>query len=161
MKNYLQNLFIIILLLICQLSIGIIFPSLNLIPDLILIFIIVKAIITGSRNAMVYGFSGGLLQDAFLGSFIGIFTPIKTAAAFLAGLLSRSFFPENLLVPPLGVFAATIIHEFLYLLLKESYLFNANFLVLFKDMILPLAALNALIGFFFYLVYYIWGRRNI
>lgn len=160
MKNYLQKLIFIVLLLICQLSLGIIFPSLNLIPDFILIFIILNAIVTGSRNAMVYAFTGGILQDAFLGSFIGIFTPVKTAVAFLAGLLSKRFFPENLLIPPIGVFAATIIHEFLYLMLKESYLFNTNYLDLFKDIILPLAALNALIAFFAYLAYYIWGGRN-
>jgi len=138
---------------------AVIFPSINLIPDFILIFIILNALITGSKNAMIYAFSGGLLQDAFLGSFIGIFTPIKTALAFLAGLLSRRFFPENLLIPPFAVFAATILHEVVYLLLKENYLFSADYLQLFKNFILPLAALNALISFFFYLVYYIWGRR--
>lgn len=159
MKNYLQKLIFIIFLLICQLFLAIIFPSLNLVPDFILIFVILNAIVTGSRNAMIYGFTGGILQDAFLGSFIGIFTPVKTAVAFLAGLLSKRFFPENLLIPPIGVFAATIIHEFLYLMLKESYLFNTNYLDLLKDIILPLAALNALIAFFAYLAYYIWGGR--
>ncbi len=161
MKRYLKNIFILILLLVCQLSISIIFPTLKLIPDFILIFIVIRAIVLGSKDAMVYGAIGGLMQDAFLNSFLGIFTPVKTAVAFLAGLLSGSFFPENLLIPPLGVFMATIIHELLYLLLKENYLFAANYIDLFKEIILPLAALNALITFFVYLFYFIWGRWDL
>lgn len=161
MKKYLTNILILAFLLICQLSISTIFPSLKLIPDFILIFIVIKAIILGSKDAMVYGAIGGLMQDAFLNSFLGIFTPVKTAVAFLAGLLSGRFFPENLLVPPLGVFAATVVHELLYLLLKENYLFAANYVVLLKEIIFPLAALNALITFFIYLILFFWGRWDL
>lgn len=161
MRKYLFNISVLIFLLICQLSIAIIFPSLKLIPDFILIYVVVRAIIFGAKDAMIYGAIGGLLQDVFLASFIGLFTPVKTAIAFLAALLSGRFFPENLLVPPLGVFMATIVHELLYLLLKENYLFTANYLVLIKEIILPLAALNALITFFAYLVYFLWGRWDI
>lgn len=161
MRKYLFNISVLIFLLICQLSIAIIFPSLKLIPDFILIYVVVRAIIFGAKDAMIYGAVGGLLQDVFLASFIGLFTPVKTAIAFLAALLSGRFFPENLLVPPLGVFMATIVHELLYLLLKENYLFTANYLVLIKEIILPLAALNALITFFAYLVYFLWGRWDI
>jgi rod shape-determining protein MreD len=110
---------------------------------------------------MIYGAFGGLFQDVFLTSFIGLFTPVKTAVAFLAALLSGRFFPENLLIPPLGVFMATVVHELLYLLLKENYLFAANYLVLIKEIILPLAALNALITFFVYLIYFLWGGWDI
>ena len=161
MKKYLFNLLILIFLLICQLSIAIIFPSLEIIPDFILIYIVIRAIIYGAKDAMIFGASGGLLQDVFLNSFIGLFTPVKTAVAFLAALLAGRFFPENLLIPPLGVFMATVVHELLYLLLKENYLFTANYLILIKEIILPLAALNALITFFAYLIYFLWGRWDL
>lgn len=161
MKKYLKNLSILIFLLICQVSISIIFPSLRLIPDFILIFVVVRAIIYGAQDAMILGASGGLLQDVFLNSFLGLFTPVKTAISFLAALLSGRFFPENLLIPPLTVFLATIIHEFIYLLLKENYLFTADYLLLVKEIILPLAALNALITFFVYLIYFLWGRWDL
>lgn len=158
MKKHLINILILTFLLICQLSIAIVFPSLRLIPDFILIYVVIRAIIFGAKEAMIYGAAGGLLQDVFLTSFIGLFTPVKTAVAFLAALLSGQFFPENLLIPPLGVFMATVVHELLYLMLKENYLFTANYLVLIKEVILPLAALNALITFFVYLIYFFWGR---
>lgn len=161
MKKYLFNILILLFLLICQLSIAIIFPSLQLVPDFILIYIVVRAIIFGAKDAMIYGAIGGVFQDVFLSSFIGLFTPVKTAVAFLAALLSGRFFPENLLIPPLGVFMATVVHELLYLLLKENYLFTANYLVLIKEIILPLAALNALITFFAYLIYFLWGRWDL
>jgi len=47
------------------------------------------------------------------------------------------------------------------LLLKDNYLFAANYLTLIKELILPLAALNALITFFVYLIYFFWERRDL
>ncbi|MGM0499342.1 MAG: rod shape-determining protein MreD [Bacillota bacterium] len=161
MKKYLLNILVLIFLIIFQLTIAIFFPSLILIPDFILIYVVIRAIIFGAKDAMIYGAIGGLLQDVFITSFIGLFTPVKTAVAFLAALLSGRFFPENLLVPPLAVFLATIVHELVYLMLKENYLFTANYLTLIKEIILPLAALNALITFFVYLIYFFWGRRDL
>lgn len=161
MKKYLKNFLILVFLLICQLSVAVIFPSLELIPDFILIYVVIRAIMFGARDAMTYGLFGGLLQDVFINSFIGIFTPVKITVAFLAALLSGRFFPENLLIPPFGVFMATIVHEIIYLLLKENYLFMANYLNLFKEIILPLAALNALLTFFVYLVYFFWQRWDL
>lgn len=144
-----------------QLSLPIIFPSLNLIPDFILIYVVIRAIMFGAKDAMIYGAVGGLIQDVFLNSFFGIFTPVKIAVAFLAALLSGRFFPENLLVPPLGVFMATVVHELLYLFLKENYLFTANYIQLFKEIIVPMAALNALLTFIIYLIYLYWERWDL
>ena len=161
MKKYLLNISVLIFLVIFQLTIAIFIPSLKIIPDFILIYVVIRAIIFGARDAMIYGAVGGLLQDVFITSFIGLFTPVKTAIAFLAALLSGRFFPENLLVPPLAVFLATIVHELVYLMLKENYLFTANYLTLIKEIIMPLAALNALITFFVYLIYFFWLRRDL
>lgn len=161
MKKYLLNISVLIFLLIFQLTIAMFFPALNLIPDFILIYVVIRAVIYGAKDAMIYGAVGGLLQDVFITSFIGLFTPVKTAVVFLAALLSGRFFPENLLIPPLAVFLATIVHELVYLMLKENYLFAANYLTLIKEIILPLAAFNALITFFVYLIYFFWGRRDL
>ena len=161
MKKYLLNISVLVFLLIFQLTIAMFFPALNLIPDFILIYVVIRAVIYGAKDAMIYGAVGGLLQDVFITSFIGLFTPVKTAVAFLAALLSGRFFPENLLIPPLAVFLATIVHELVYLMLKENYLFAANYLTLIKEIILPLAAFNALITFFVYLIYFFWGRRDL
>ncbi|MGM0547826.1 MAG: rod shape-determining protein MreD [Bacillota bacterium] len=161
MKKYLFNLLILIFLLICQLLIGIIFPALNLIPDFILIYVVMRAIMFGAKDGMLFAATGGILQDVFLNSLIGIFTPVKTAIAFLASLLTGRFFQENLLIPPLAVFIATLIHEILYLLLKENYLFTTDYLLLFKQIILPMAILNTTITFISYLSYLLWQRWNL
>lgn len=161
MRKHLINILILIILLVFQLSIKVFFPSLKLVPDLILIYVVSRAIIFGNREDVFYGSFGGLIQDVFLSPFIGFFTPVKTAVVFLAELLSGRFFPENFLVVPLGVFAATIVHEILYLLVKENYLFAADYIFLLKEIILPLAALNALITFFLYLIYYYKGRSSL
>lgn len=161
MKKYFSKFLIIIFLLILQLVIPVIFPSLNLVPDFILIYLVISAIISGEKNIMFIAAFGGLLQDLFINSFLGLFSPIKTAVVFLATILSGRFFPENIIIPPLGVFMATIIQEMLYLLLKENYLFVADYSKLILEIILPLAALNALIAFVVYLIYLFWGRSDL
>lgn len=160
MKNYLINALVLILLIIFRLTIDIFFPSFKLIPDFILIYVVIRAIIYGAKDAMFHGAVGGLLQDVFTSSFIGLFMPIKIIIAFLASVFSSRFFPENMLIPPAAVFLATIAHELLYLLLKENYLFTADYLALFREIILPLALLNAVLAFFVYFIYFYWGRRG-
>lgn len=153
LKKYIFNFIILICLLVFQLLLPLMIPSLKLIPDFVLIYVVIRAIIFGAKDGMIYGAFGGLIQDVFLNSFFGLFTPLKIAVAFLTALFSGRFFPENLFIPPFAVFMASIVHELFYLLLKENYLFAANYLELFKEIILPLAAVNALLTLIIYLFY--------
>lgn len=63
----------------------------NIIPDVMLIWIVYLAITQGQIPATVYGFAIGLLLDLISGQFLGLSALSKTIAGFLAGY----FFHEN------------------------------------------------------------------
>lgn len=63
----------------------------NIIPDVMLIWIVYIAITQGQIPATVYGFAIGLLLDLISGQFLGLSALSKTIAGFLAGY----FFHEN------------------------------------------------------------------
>ena len=63
----------------------------NIIPDVMLIWIVYIAITQGQIPAAVYGFAIGLLLDLIGGQFLGLSALSKTIAGFLAGY----FYHEN------------------------------------------------------------------
>ncbi len=63
----------------------------NIIPDVMLIWIVYLAITRGQIPATVYGFAIGLMLDLISGQFLGLSALSKTVAGFLAGY----FFHEN------------------------------------------------------------------
>jgi len=64
---------------------------LNIVPDVLLIWIVYIAITQGQIPATVYGFSIGMVMDMVSGEFIGLSALCKTIAGFLAGY----FYHEN------------------------------------------------------------------
>jgi rod shape-determining protein MreD len=63
----------------------------NIIPDVMLIWIVYIAVTQGQIPATVYGFAIGLLLDLISGQFLGLSALSKTIAGFLAGY----FYHEN------------------------------------------------------------------
>lgn len=93
------------------------------IPNLVLIFVVFFALLNGNRkNAAIYGFLCGLLEDLYIGRFIGINALALAATAFLIGSLEGRVFKENLLVGIITVILGTFINSiFLFLLSLMSY----------------------------------------
>ncbi len=63
----------------------------NIVPDVMLIWIVYLAITQGQIPATSYGFGIGLLLDLMSGQFLGLSALSKTIAGFLAGY----FYHEN------------------------------------------------------------------
>lgn len=87
-------------------------------PDLVLIFVVFFALLNGPKNAATYGFLCGLLEDLYIGRFIGINALAKGATAYLIGHLEGNVFKENLLVGIITVLIGTCINGILLLLLS-------------------------------------------
>lgn len=153
-KRVFVNLLIIVLALMIQLIIppDFIFKSVR--PDFILIISVVTGLTWGVKYGTGFGFAAGLLQDLFLGGMFGIFTVIKTFTGGLSGFLEGIIFKEKIIFPPIIIFAMTIIHESLVILLSEKLIFMVDYYSALKLIILPEAILNAIIGFFIYYFYF-------
>ncbi|MEI7906085.1 MAG: rod shape-determining protein MreD [Bacteroidota bacterium] len=92
----------------------------NIIPDVMLIWIVYIAITQGQIPATVYGFAIGLLLDLIGGQFLGLSALSKTVAGFLAGY----FYHENKIDINLAnyqflifVGASSVLHNLIYFII--------------------------------------------
>lgn len=80
-------------------------------PDWILSLAVAVGLLHGTRRGLLFGLLGGLLQDLWLGRYVGLFTLTRAAAGGLAGLArTRLFGVGPLLAAALG-FALTLVAE--------------------------------------------------
>ncbi len=84
-------------------------PLWGAIPDFILIFVTFYALTNGSRSGFGYGFMCGLLEDLYLGRFLGTNAVALALTALLIGKLEVNVFKDNVLVGAAGVLAATVL----------------------------------------------------
>lgn len=77
-------------------------------PDLVMLLTIYIALHHRLVPGMVMGFMAGLLQDFFLGRYIGMYSVTLTAVALLSGWLSARWYRENFLLTTLLVFIVTM-----------------------------------------------------
>ena len=112
------RLILITLLLVALQTTIISFTSIaNIIPDVMLIWIVYIAITQGQIPATAYGFGIGLLLDLVSGQFLGLSALSKTIAGFLAGY----FYNENKIEMNIGnyqflmfVGIASAVHNLIY-----------------------------------------------
>jgi len=122
----------------------------NIVPDLILIMVISYGLLRGPDEGLFFGLAAGLFLDLVAGGVIGIQTLSKTAAGFTAGLLEKTIFKDNLLVPVIAALAGTLIFESFSLLMQLSFHGNYNYWLLLISAIIPLALYNAVFAPFIY-----------
>lgn len=81
------------------------------VPDLVLIFVVFHALFNGAQRGTIYGVLCGLLEDLYLGRFIGVNILAKGFTAWVLGKAQGTVFKENLLVGVLGVLVGTVINH--------------------------------------------------
>jgi rod shape-determining protein MreD len=90
------------------------------VPDLVLIFVVFYSFLHGDNKGAVYGFLCGLLEDLYMGRFIGVNALSKGITGFIIGRLQVRFFNENVLVGLLVVLIGTVLNSVLMLVLGWS-----------------------------------------
>ncbi|HHW54794.1 MAG: rod shape-determining protein MreD [bacterium] len=137
------------------------FAPYGLIPDLILIMVVSIALIRGSWEGAVWGFLAGLGLDMISSSYLGFHALTKMVVGFFFGLVEEKVFKENLLLPAVVLFMASIVHELLFLALAVFYRqMEINFFSALRGIILPLSLYNALLAPFVYVRLLGWYRSR-
>lgn len=90
------------------------------IPDILLIVVIFFAIFNGANQGIIYGVACGLLEDLYLGRFIGLNAISKGITAYIIGRLQGNVFKENILVGVIGVVGGTLVNSFIVFMLSLS-----------------------------------------
>lgn len=130
------------------------------VPDMVLVLVIFYAIFNGANKGTVYGVICGLLEDLYMGRFIGINAISKGITAFVIGRLQGNVFKENILVGVIGVIVGTIINSILLFILSlvSFEVFNLDNSI-FMHLIYE-GAYNILIGVPIYIWYYRSSTRG-
>lgn len=131
------------------------------VPDAVLVLVIFYAIFNGAHQGTIYGVICGLLEDLYLGRFIGMNAISKGITAFVIGRLQGNVFKENILVGVLGVIGGTLLNAVLLFILSliSFEVFNVD-----KSIFLNLiyqGLYNTLIGIPLYIWYYRSSTRGL
>ncbi|HMM22800.1 MAG TPA: rod shape-determining protein MreD [Selenomonadales bacterium] len=102
-------------------------------PDLLLLAVVSCGLLLGKEQGVGVGFFAGLLQDLASGNIFGLNILSKMACGYMAGLLERKVFKENILLPILTILLATLFNGALTVFLMLAFGYKLD---------LPSAAMN-------------------
>lgn len=95
-------------------------------PDLLLIIVTFFALINEKDKAPVYGFFCGLLEDLYLGRFIGMNALAKCLTGFAVSKWRGNVFRENVIVGMITVMLATVFNSIIIGLLNLIRIYSFN-----------------------------------
>ncbi len=110
----------------------------GIVPDLILVYIICVALLSGHQTALVLGLVIGFLYDIFFNDFIGLYSIFYTTIGYFVGYFRNNFFYSNVQIALVFSVLATIIKFMFFKILKVIIFSNfemVNILVIFYTII--------------------------
>ncbi|MDO4203089.1 MAG: rod shape-determining protein MreD [Selenomonadaceae bacterium] len=106
-------------------------------PDFLLLFAVSFTILQGSRLGVFSAFCFGLIEDIVTGSFFGVHTLAKMAAAFVCGSLSNRVFKEQTIMPLMSSLGATAIQYGVIFGMVYLLGYKPSFSTTVSDILLP------------------------
>lgn len=131
----------------------------NVIPNLLVVFIILVALIRGNVEGGVVGFFAGLALDMLFGSLLGFYALLGMYLGIAVGSVNRRLYRENILVVVFFTFAATVIYETVVYFLNTFMSGNINLIFPLTGIILPEAVYNSAAAIFIYVFMIRTNRR--
>ena len=128
---------------ICLLDVG---------PDLVFILILRIALEGRVYQAILFGFTIGLLEDCYAPGFFGLNALFKGTAAFLVASYSEHIFKSNPLIQILLVVITKTIHDIAYLLILHIGELDQFFFLFFRYSLISIAYSGLLTPFIFLLL---------
>lgn len=89
-------------------------------PDFTLVLAVLAGLAFGSYDGAVAGFFAALVPDLWGGRYLGVLPAVHLAVGFLAGLVERRVFKENIAVPLSAGILGTLTGNILALLLYRA-----------------------------------------
>lgn len=154
--------FVTILVLIFQGSFLSIFFTRGSMPDLMLIIVLCLTFLAGEKKGMLIGIIAGFLQDVIFGPALGFFSLAKMLAAFLAGIVSREIYRDQIAGPAMAVFLITFFHEIIIFSLVGIFWGGNSFNLYyaFKNLFFPRAIYHFILTIPIYPLLYRAEQKN-
>ncbi|NMB08695.1 MAG: rod shape-determining protein MreD [Tissierellia bacterium] len=148
--NFITIFLIIIINFIIQSTI---LPSLRILgvaPNTGLIIIVLISLLRGKTVGSIVGILIGLLQDIIFSTVIGVNGIIYFFIAYIIGMNEEKLAKDNILIPILLSFFATMFYHLLYYLFMFFLGHSINFYAFFKKIVLLEMLYNGLLSILFY-----------
>lgn len=100
-------LIVLVAALLLQTSVLEVVSVAGIVPDLVMLIVVINGFLLGPREGAFLGYIGGIVEDLFLGEYIGLNAISKLAAGYLAGVAGERLYKENMLVASGVTFFAT------------------------------------------------------
>lgn len=123
-------------------------------PDVVMIFVIFNGFLLGPREGAFLGYAGGIIQDLFVGSYLGLNALTLMLAGFLSGVCGERLYKENSLIVAVVTFFSSTASLSLYYILLRYLNINIHFIPAFLQIIIPTAFYSMLVVPLFYLRVY-------
>ena len=123
MPTHVRLSLITILLITVQTTIVSFTSVFNIVPDIMVIWIVYIAVTRGQIPATIYGFAIGLTIDLMSGQFLGLSALCKTVAGFIAGY----FYHENKIEITISNY------RFLVIVAVISFVHNVIYFIIFTQ----------------------------
>jgi rod shape-determining protein MreD len=88
-------------------------------PDLMLLVVISWSLLRGTGEGLLWAFVGGLCLDFLSGAPFGVSTLALLIVSFLASLGEVRIYGTHIILPLSTIFLATIVYDFIFLLLLQ------------------------------------------
>lgn len=129
--------------------------GLGLVPDLTLIVVVSYGLLKGPWYGSILGLAGGLVSDLLAGgSIVGVGALARMATGFLAGLLEKTIFKDNLLVPFLSLLAGTAVCEAIFLTINSALGWPLGPVLYLIPRVAAISLYNAVLAPFLYRQFY-------
>ncbi len=152
-------LLITLLNLIFQMTIGVYFNYLYILPNTMLVIVLSYAIARGDIEGALFGFVNGLLFDIFVGRVIGFYALLALVVCYIAAKPFKELSPNNFIIPCSMIFLMSIVYDLLFYVIAFLFRGRTDLLAYFLDIILPDAVFNALISIAIYPMIFFLNKR--
>lgn len=119
-------------------------------PDLVMLLVVLNGFLLGTREGAFLGFAGGVVEDLFSGSYIGLNALSKMVAGYLAGAAGERLYRENIPIAALVTFLTTAAGSMVNYLLLLYLGVHVPPLYALLRVVLPTAAYTAVLSPFLY-----------
>jgi len=114
-------------------------------PDLVMLLVVFNGFLLGPREGAFLGFAGGIIEDLFSGSYIGMNALSKMVAGYLAGVSGERLYKENSLVVAGVTFFSTVAGLLVYYFLLLYLKIDVPFFYTLLRVVLPTALYTAVL----------------
>ncbi|MBE5936696.1 MAG: rod shape-determining protein MreD [Lachnospiraceae bacterium] len=130
----------------------------NVVPNLMLIYVVSTGYLNGRREAVLVAMGCGLLSDMIYGSVIGLHSLIYIIIGFIAGYGHNIYLKNNFSLPLLLIGICDIVYGFLYYVFEFLFRGKLDIMFYFGKVILPETIYTMLVAIILFKLFSVINR---